>query len=739
MPGVKLTEVEDHREFLSQAKVCMARGDHQSALELYNRALQLQPKNLPALMGKVRALIASFQFHDAEKALAKARKLQPDHTQILLLWATAALKAGKYQSAALRFNRVLRLQPESLPALMGKARAQIASSSFKSAEKTLVAALKLEPTHAQLLNLSATAALKAGDYASAIARYNKVLATEENSAARYNLASIHFRTSSPKLCIDIIDGIKEERPLNTKESLLLAKSYYRIGEIDKYNQIIDEIITHDVGEIDVSEAISQVDAALFALRVQSAEYLSARAFQHFPESERVAELRLECLVFSQNQSLAEEFFNAQWDPNQCPARPGLTMAKAWLAWGHPELALDLLEKTIERSPENLDLLIFLFTLYTNTHGYEDDAKRLGQKIYELDERASAPTLAKQKHQRLLQTLPGFDTLAETPDQDWRLAVAKSRMSAALETAPQGVLQRPDQHTNPLFQEHADPKAAQLYLRASKELMAGSREWLCRYRCTHDNINLAWQFADKANLNFETWLDKGIWAASIEHFVRLAYTNDPKTIEEIKAWIDWVGIEPLLELSDAGQPFVLVISHFGHRAILSDLLRNLPNLYQLRSGDRHPEGHPVLHPFILTQGDSNKTFREVLKVFKAGGSIIASNDQPPALSQGSTSKAICSAPLFGFDRDFGTMLPRLIYRKNLPVFWVHTPYRKGRFLIEAVRMSDPDPTENEEAWTSRWTREYASHLETVMSGAPDEHNTLVGVWNGVGTLRPEMRL
>jgi tetratricopeptide (TPR) repeat protein len=92
------------------AEILHSRGNYKKAALKYSEALNLQPQNVIALIGRARILLRWAKFKEAQVHFERAFELGFLNINALKEYATTLLCLGKYEEAKQKFNEALRIQ-----------------------------------------------------------------------------------------------------------------------------------------------------------------------------------------------------------------------------------------------------------------------------------------------------------------------------------------------------------------------------------------------------------------------------------------------------------------------------------------------------------------------------------------------------------------------------------------------------------------------------------------------------
>ena len=106
---------DDWRPWLRIGDIQLESGRFKGAVKSFKRALELDEKNVPALLHQSIAFSMLDQWKDAVKSAETACKLAPDNIETWRVLADANLRAEKYKSAMKALKKAASLDPTDAP------------------------------------------------------------------------------------------------------------------------------------------------------------------------------------------------------------------------------------------------------------------------------------------------------------------------------------------------------------------------------------------------------------------------------------------------------------------------------------------------------------------------------------------------------------------------------------------------------------------------------------------------
>ena len=116
----------------------------------YDKALSVNPNNVPALVEKGTDLVTKGDGEQAITWLDKALNIDPSNLMALVSKGAALRDLGKYQEAIVAYDRVLTIDPSDVYAIGGKADSLYGSGQHEQAVVLIDKALELNPSNGNI-------------------------------------------------------------------------------------------------------------------------------------------------------------------------------------------------------------------------------------------------------------------------------------------------------------------------------------------------------------------------------------------------------------------------------------------------------------------------------------------------------------------------------------------------------------------------------------------------------------
>jgi tetratricopeptide (TPR) repeat protein len=169
------------------ARVELARGRPEIALDLAQQAVADEPRRLDARLLVVKALMERGDLKGASTNIAPLASAMPQSADVQVALGQLAQLKGDQQATRAAFARALAIAPDSMDALSGAVRADLMARDIASARKRVEARLATTPRDPSALMLAAHLNLAANDQQQAEQGLRQVIDIDPNQLPAYDL------------------------------------------------------------------------------------------------------------------------------------------------------------------------------------------------------------------------------------------------------------------------------------------------------------------------------------------------------------------------------------------------------------------------------------------------------------------------------------------------------------------------------------------------------------------------
>lgn len=170
--------------YAAQARVRKWQGKRDEALQLYERALRLDPLNVFALTDRGYLLTQMRRYDDAERAIEAAIKAYPQERMLADMLGTLRYEQGDYKAAELAFRRSIAVEPDAVIAYANLSSALIHQDRGDEALRVLQQGLQIRPSGRLYTNLG-NALFNRGDYVGAAQAFEHAVSASKGNANDY--------------------------------------------------------------------------------------------------------------------------------------------------------------------------------------------------------------------------------------------------------------------------------------------------------------------------------------------------------------------------------------------------------------------------------------------------------------------------------------------------------------------------------------------------------------------------
>jgi tetratricopeptide (TPR) repeat protein len=300
------------------ARLHLAAGRAQQALDMARDALRIQPTSGDAQFEVARALHALGDFTRAEDELRPVLDVAADFSDVQTLFGQIQYQRGNRPAARQAFERARALDATSVEALTGLVTMDIGDKQVGQARRRVDAQLKQTPDSAPLLLLAARTYATAGDMAGAEATLRRAIDADPAYFPAYNV---------------------------------LGQLYVQQSRLDEARKEYEAVVTkrpNDVGAMTMVAMIAQVQG-----QPDEARKLYQRILDVDPTA-AVASNNLAFMYAESNGNLDIALQLAQAAKASAPTDPDVNDTLGWVYYKRdlPKLALEPLEQSVKTDPSN---------------------------------------------------------------------------------------------------------------------------------------------------------------------------------------------------------------------------------------------------------------------------------------------------------------------------------------------------------------------------------------------------
>ena len=218
------------REKCREGDQFLKQQHYSQALQAYEDALSMDPRNFYAWNGKGTALYNQGNYRKALEAYQRATEIDPSNA---VVWVSAGLvlnRLQRYQQALVHFERALGIDNQYVAAWNGKADAQLDMNIPDEAMVSYEQALQIEPQSFQAWNGLGNARSCLHNFSGAVEAYTHALLINPRSAVAWcNKAEALVRLGHNRAALDALNEATEMDKNYARAWLLKADVYEALG------------------------------------------------------------------------------------------------------------------------------------------------------------------------------------------------------------------------------------------------------------------------------------------------------------------------------------------------------------------------------------------------------------------------------------------------------------------------------------------------------------------------------
>src|SRR5712692_9006991 len=218
------------REKCQEGDQLLRQQHYSQALQAYEEALRIDPRNFHAWNGKGTALYHQGNYKKALEAYQRATEIDPESAVVWISAGLALNRLQRYQQALVHFERALTIEPHNVAAWNGKAGAQLDMNMPSEALTSYEQALTHDQKSFQAWHGIGNARTSLRDFAGAVDAYSRALVVNPRSAVTWcNKAEALLRLGHNRAALDALNEATELDRGYTHAWTLKAEVYETLG------------------------------------------------------------------------------------------------------------------------------------------------------------------------------------------------------------------------------------------------------------------------------------------------------------------------------------------------------------------------------------------------------------------------------------------------------------------------------------------------------------------------------
>jgi putative PEP-CTERM system TPR-repeat lipoprotein len=365
-------------------------GDDQGAIEAFGKAIQIQPNDIRARLGRATSYIGTNKIEEAAKDVAEVRRVAGDVPLALYLEAVIDFQQKKLDEAQDLLAKATNAMPDHLPSKLLLGTIAYQKGQYETAENQLSQFLVRVPKHLPAAKLLAATRMKQNRPAEAVEALKGVEDQAKDDAQFLSLlGSAYLQTKQ----IDLgNEYLARAAAIDPKAAAI--KAQLGLGQIASGN--LDQAVADLKAAVELDQNLSQADVMLVLALMQEKKFdeaiEAANKLKGKMKDDPMPENLLGAAYMAKGDAdKAREHWNAALKLKPDYATAALNLAKLELNQKNPEGAVKQFQRVLERDPKNLAALIGLAQVSESKKDYDSMEKYLIE-AREKNPKAAEPAL-----------------------------------------------------------------------------------------------------------------------------------------------------------------------------------------------------------------------------------------------------------------------------------------------------------------------------------------------------------
>ena len=249
-------------------RFAMSRGERETALKAFEKALEIDPDNVEALLSRARLQVETGNVDDALQPVEDFLASNDDNVAGQLGYARLLVEAGKYERATTRFDIISDQFPDDADAFLTIGLLALEIKRVRQAEEYLERVIELDQQLDEAYYYLARISDSGRDYQKAIDRYQSVQGGDNFFSAQIRSAELH----------GLVGEVEKGRELITNLKTYTDEPAIQIELITSESRLLNSDDQHEESLSVLSDGLSRYpdDASLLYARALVAERLDKR-------------------------------------------------------------------------------------------------------------------------------------------------------------------------------------------------------------------------------------------------------------------------------------------------------------------------------------------------------------------------------------------------------------------------------------------------------------------------------
>lgn len=232
--------------YISQGNKFVESGGYEKAINYFEKAIKIDPKNAEAYTGKGQALGLLNLYPESLEYANQGITLNPNDAQAYIVKAIALTDLERYNAALIAADNAIKLKPESAEAYNAKGNALYFLERYEEALICYEKVIKIDPGLVHAYNSKGNTLYHLGKYAEAIKSYDETINVDSNyNDAYYSKADILYKLGKYRESIEYFDKYIERDSEYAPAFYNKSRALANLGVYDESLASLKEAIAFD--------------------------------------------------------------------------------------------------------------------------------------------------------------------------------------------------------------------------------------------------------------------------------------------------------------------------------------------------------------------------------------------------------------------------------------------------------------------------------------------------------------
>jgi superkiller protein 3 len=221
------------------------------AIEYFDKALEIDPKNIIAILSKADALQKLHHYDESLQYFDKALEIDPKNMEILKNKGFLLQRIGGAKQAIKYFDKALEIDPKNMEILKNKSFAYSELENFEEAIKSLDIVLAEDPNDGYALLNKGINLIYLSKLDEALQYFDKAIQNNPNDVMAYlSKGQIFFYVGKYEKALESVDKALEIDPKNVYVTIIKGNTLQKLGRYDESLQFFDKALEIEPNDTD---------------------------------------------------------------------------------------------------------------------------------------------------------------------------------------------------------------------------------------------------------------------------------------------------------------------------------------------------------------------------------------------------------------------------------------------------------------------------------------------------------